>query len=281
MSSITKLKTAQSVRNFEPAVALNLVQAFHRHLELAPLLELFFSQAEAVAQAVGVHYRNPAADIDLFIAEHGRHTASYNLTYQDENLGELTCHFRNRVTEEGLETAEDLITLVMSPVKNALRYLQATRSAAVPQQIGEQASLTPGNDDSLLLLQLDGFREIRTRDGDAWAATLLQSVQSQITSGLRDADAVFRIDEETLAVVLPQTGTQRAEDVAAKLRVLVSSLHLRDGSVTQQLTACMGISGTRNATNARTVLEDARTALHEAQAQGPNTVVSHQPGESD
>jgi len=274
MSSITKLKTAQTVRNFEPSVALNLVQAFHRQLDLTPLLELLFGQTQAVVQAVGMHYRNPDMGIDLFFADKGPHTASYNLTYQEENLGELTCHFRQRVTEESLETAEDLIALAMSPIKNALRYQLALHSSAQPQKISEDAALTPGNDDALLLVKIDGFDVIRNRDGDEWAQTLLQSVQNQISDGLRDADAVFQIDGETLAVVLPQTSCAKAEDVAAKLRILIASLHLKDGTVTQQLTACMGIAGTRDATDAATVLDAARQALAAAHAEGPNTVFS-------
>jgi len=274
MTSITKLKTAQSVRNFEPSVALSLVQAFHRQLELTPLLELLFGQAQAIVQAVGMHYRNPAAGIDLFFADKGRHTASYNLTYSDENLGELTCHFHQRVTEESLETAEDLIALVMSPIRNALLYRQALNTQVEPESIGADASLTPGNDDSLVLVQLDGYEQIRNRDGSEWAQTLLQSVQTQINGGLRDADAVFQIDDETLAVVLPQTSSERARDVAAKLRILIASLHLKDGSVSQQLTACMGIAGTRDAVRAESVLEAAREALESARREGPNSVVS-------
>ena len=272
MSSITKLKTAQTVRNFEPSVALNLVQAFHRQLDLMPLLELLFGQTQAVVQAVGMHYRNPDRGIDLFFADRGPHTASYNLTNQEESLGELTCHFRQRVTEESLETAEDLIALAMSPIKNALRYQLALHSSAQPQKISEDAALTPGNDDALLLVKIDGFDVIRNRDGDEWAQTLPQSIQNQISDGLRDADAVFQIDGETLAVVL--TSCAKTEDVAAKLRILIASLHLKDGTVTQQLTACMGIAGTRDATDAAFVLDAARRALTAAHAEGPNTVFS-------
>ena len=275
MASITKLKTTQSIRYFEPDVALNLVQAFHRHLQLQPLLELFFTQAQAIVQAVGVHYRNPTSGIDLFLAEEGRHTASYNLSFQDENLGELVCHFSRRVNEETLETAEDLIALLMSALRNALRFRAAAQGQGGSMPLTGEASLTPGGNDSLLLLKLDGFDEVLARDGKAWAQTLLKSVHTQLSEGLRTADAVFQIDDQTLAVVLPQTSWQRAEEVAAKLRVLVASLHLKDGEVTQQLTACMGIAGTADAASAEEVLTRARQALEAAQGQGPNATVSH------
>ena len=103
----------------------------------------------------------------------------------------------------------------------------------------------------------------------------MTSVQGQLSEGLREADGVFQIDDELLAVLLPRTSTGRAADVADKLRVLIASLHLKNGKVTRQLTACMGISGTRHATSAETVLDQARGALDEACREGPNTIRSH------
>jgi GGDEF domain-containing protein len=132
-----------------------------------------------------------------------------------------------------LKTAEDLIALAMSPIRNPLLYRQALSSQAEPEPIGADASLTPGNDDSLVLVKLDGFEQIRNRDGSEWAQTLLQSVQ-----------------------------------------ILIASLHLKDGSVSQQLTACMGIAGTRDAVRAESVLEAAREALADARSSGPNNIVS-------
>ena len=125
MTSITKLKTAQSIQFFDPSVALSLVQAFHRHLDLDALLALVFSQAEAILKTAGLQYRNPGEGIDLSLGRQGRHTASYNLTYQDRGLGELIFHFDRRINEDTLATAEDLVALAMSPIDNALRHGRA------------------------------------------------------------------------------------------------------------------------------------------------------------
>ena len=284
MASITKLKTSQSIQFFDHTVALNLVQAFHRHLDLGELLSMFFSQAEAILQAAGMRYRNDDDGIDVEFGERGRHTTSYNLTYQDDDLGEIVFSFERRVTEDTLATAEDLIALAMSPIKNALLYRRARLAAdSVVKDItsGSQtrpaAVLKPGNDDALVLVGLDGITETRARDGAEWAQTLVQAMQAQIREGLREADGVFQIDDELLAVLLPRTNADAALDVAGKLRVLIAGLHLKDGSITTQLTACMGIAGTKDAKTAEEVLENARTALDEAQAEGANSIRYFQP----
>jgi len=270
MASITKLKTAQSIQFFDHSVALNLLQAFHRHLDLTLLLELFCTQASAVIQTVGIHYSKPDDDIDLVLNRQGRHTASYNLSYQEEDLGQLVFSFDTRVTEETLATAEDLVALVMSPIRNALLYRRAC--AAPPDLTDAIAMPRPGRDDALVLVKVDDIDDIRERFGDEWARTLVQATQNQIEEGLREADGVFQIGDEQLAVLLPRTSQLAAEQVAEKLRMLIAGLHLRDADVNTQLTACMGVAGTGNAESAEEVLDRARAALVEAQLEGANTI---------
>lgn len=270
MTSITKLKTAQSIQYFEPSVALSLVLAFHRQLDLDALLALFHSQATALLQVTGCHYRNPDADIDRMIEASGRHTASYNLTYQEAHLGELILHFNRRVDEEVLNTAEDLIALVMPAIRNALKYRTALYGERAAPEL--RTSARPARGDSLVLVQIDGLPEIRKRDGDVWARTLMATAREQLIGGLRDADSVFQIDDDTLAVLLPGTAAEQALAVAKKLRVLIASLHLKDGKVSHQLTACMGIAETGQANAAEAVLDRARTALGQALREGPNSL---------
>jgi diguanylate cyclase (GGDEF)-like protein len=291
MASITKLKTNQSVQHFDHGAAFNLVQAFHRHLDLGDLLQAFFAQAHTLLECVGMRYRNTHDEIDLQLGEDGPHSTSYKLTYQELNLGELVFLFRRRVTEDTLATAEDLTSLIMSPINNALLYRRlqqqpsagqnATRAQpAIQHKPGQPSRPEPkragavkaGKDDTLVLIGLDGFATIRDRDGLEWAQALVHAMQDQIREGLREADGVFQIDDEMLAVLLPRTSGNAALEVAKKIRVLIAGLHLRDGSITTQLTACMGIAGTNDANNAEQVLQQARAALQIAQREGSNRI---------
>jgi len=228
------------------------------------------NRARALLQVAGCRYRNSDAGIDTMIDSTGRHTASYNLTYQEDQLGELTLHFNRRVDEEILNTAEDLIALVMPAIRNALRYRAALMGGQSTP--GPRTANRPARGDSLMLVQIDDLPEIRERDGETGARSLMATTREQLTGGLRDADSVFQIDDETLAVLLPGTTADQALAVAKKLRVLIASLHLKDGNVSQQLTACMGIaeSGTVNAAEA--VLDRARAALTRALREGPNSL---------
>ncbi|MCZ6643514.1 MAG: diguanylate cyclase [Gammaproteobacteria bacterium] len=277
MSSITKLRTSQTVKFFDNAVALNLVQAFHRHLDIEALLELFYSQATATLQLVGMRFKDPDGVYSFEFGESGPHTTSYNLTYQETKLGEIVFHFPRRASEDTLATAEDLAALVMSPINNALIYARARHTPPKQPKLTDASRsqvppIAPGNDDSLVLLGLDGFTEIQDRDGPEWAQTLVSSMQSQISEGLREADSVYQIDGGLLAVLLPKTSVARAIEVSKKVRVLVAGLHLKDGAVATQLTACMGIAGTKHASTAEQVFSKAKDALLLAKAEGTNSI---------
>ena len=279
MSSITTLRTSQSVRFFDKAVALNLVQAFHRHLDIDSLLELFYSQATATLQVVGMGFKDPDGLYSFEFGERGPHTASYNLTYQETKLGEIVFHFTRRASEDTLATAEDLAALVMSPINNALIYARARRSAPEQPKLADADQnqvppIAPGNNDSLILVGLDGFAEIQDRDGPQWAQALVSSMQSQIRDGLRETDSVYQIDDELLAVLLPGTSVDRAAEVTRKVRVLIAALHLKDGVETTQLTVCMGVAGTKHASTAEEVFASAKEALLLARAEGTNRIKS-------
>ena len=168
-----------------------------------------------------------------------------------------------------MATAEDLAALVMSPINNALIYARARRSAPEQPKLADAGKnqvppIAPGNDDSLVLVGLDGFAEIQDRDGPQWAQALVSSMQSQISDGLREADGVYQIDDELLAVLLPRTSVDCAAEVTKKVRVLIAGLHLKDGVETTQLTACMGIAGTKHASTAEEVFASAKEALRRA-----------------
>lgn len=99
-------------------------------------------------------------------------------------------------------------------------------------------------------------------------------MQSQINEGSREADSVYQTDGGSLAVLLPKTSVARAVEVSKKVHVLVAGLHLKDGIESTQLTACMGIAGTKHARTAEEVFSNAKDALLLAKAEGANTIKS-------
>jgi diguanylate cyclase (GGDEF)-like protein len=280
--------------HFDAEAALHLVQAFHRELDLERFLGTLFSQMNVLTDARGIRFEYRDLGIDVLVGQRERHTAEYNLTYSDDDLGTLTLFFARRAQEQDIQTVEDLLALVVTAIRNCLTVV-ALQNETKPHQAAAPETSTPSSNqsapnqsasseedqqslredrksDALILIALDDYDAIKSRDGEAWANTIMSSMHSEILSGLRTSDGVYQISEALVAVLLPNTTLTTAEEVATKIRGLIAGLHLNSENQDQRLTACMGITNAEHAVTADDVMTNARSALTKAQAQGADRI---------
>ncbi len=257
-----------SVVHFDDRTALHLTQALHHETRLAGVLELIFSQLHRLTGAQGLTFE-PAPEHEetaqkLELGKTAHHHVEYNLSVQDTAVGKLTIWFPARKNEHEIQTCEDLLGLAITALRNAV-LLERAQPAETEKPETVRA-------DALLLITLDDYADMERADGLEWANVVMGTVHQQIKDGLRNADGVYQISDEYIAVLLPNTTVEQALAVAEKVRVLIASLHLRANDVEQQLTACMGLADARLAATAEEVMANAKVALGEAQAKGRNQI---------
>jgi diguanylate cyclase (GGDEF)-like protein len=71
---------------------------------------------------------------------------------------------------------------------------------------------------ALILLDLDGFKEVNERLGHLAGDRLLAQVGDALRAELRTEDSVFRQGGDEFAAVVPETNAEEAAEVAARLR---------------------------------------------------------------
>ncbi|MEM9620798.1 MAG: diguanylate cyclase [Pseudomonadota bacterium] len=298
---------ALQLAHFDDATALRLQHAFGDKTRVDDLLRLLFTQLRALCRTSGLEFTYAPLGLSYQLGQVHRHTAQYNLHYHDQALGTLTQYFSRAQNEQEIQTAEDLLSLALVPLRNALTLAayaadtpataregdQATNVHTLPLQTAsptsaaqaqlsneEQIALaevaavgTEQKSDALILVSLDGYAQMVRTHGEEWAHIIMSTVHHQIDDGLRSADGVYHIGDDLIAVLLPRTTLAQARQVADKVRVLVASLHLRGNQVDDQLTASMGISNAQQAQTAEQVMAQARQALQEARTAGDNQIV--------
>ncbi|MDX1635488.1 MAG: GGDEF domain-containing protein [Marinobacter sp.] len=124
---------------------------------------------------------------------------------------------------------------------------------------------------SLVLIDLDHFKNVNDRWGHVAGDQVLQEVATRFRRRLRDSDQLFRIGGEEFMLVLPETRQKDAETLAHQLLTTVSAGPFL-GNV--QVTASAGVTEVVKGETWSTWLNRADQALYAAKAQGRNRLVT-------
>jgi diguanylate cyclase (GGDEF)-like protein/PAS domain S-box-containing protein len=127
---------------------------------------------------------------------------------------------------------------------------------------------------SLVLLDVDHFKEINDHDGHQVGDAVLARVAALVAGSGREGDVLARVGGDELAWLLPDTSPDEAWEVAERARQAVRAAELRtpSGGV---LTISAGVCSTEQASAAAELFRLADGALYWAKCHGRNTTVCY------
>jgi diguanylate cyclase (GGDEF)-like protein len=128
---------------------------------------------------------------------------------------------------------------------------------------------------SLVLADLDDFKQINDRYGHQAGDEVLRRFSDVLRDNVRDFDLPVRYGGEEFAVLLPETGLEGAEQLARRLQVALLALRLPEiGGDHAPVTASFGVAAFPAARSAEELLSAADGALYRAKAAGKNRVAT-------
>ena len=126
---------------------------------------------------------------------------------------------------------------------------------------------------AMLLLDLDGFKQINDRHGHTAGDKALCSVAQALRRNLRPGDHLGRYGGEEFAVILPDTDTDEAGRVAERLRAAVAGLEPDWASGAARVTLSGGIAfATPGRSDFSQLMVRADQALYRAKNAGRNRI---------
>jgi diguanylate cyclase (GGDEF)-like protein len=138
---------------------------------------------------------------------------------------------------------------------------------------------------SLLLCDLDHFKQYNDRFGHTEGDAALRRVAGQIMKSIRSTDMAFRYGGEEMVVLLPSCTKEQAAEVGEKIRSAVSNISQRPGRFGGKTTVSIGVATfPEDGRVARGLVDTADAALYAAKAQGRDRVVlagAHIPPKSE
>lgn len=127
-----------------------------------------------------------------------------------------------------------------------------------------------GGKTSLLVLDIDRFKEINDSFGHAAGDRALRIVAEQLRAGLRSDDLLARYGGEEFVVVLPGVGAEPAMRVAESLRKRIESLGFHGQQRPVRITLSCGVTVLRRDDSPDAAFERADGALYRAKRGGRN-----------
>ncbi len=131
---------------------------------------------------------------------------------------------------------------------------------------------------SVLLLDIDHFKEVNDTHGHAVGDTTVRSVVDQLTNSLRPSDFVARYGGDEFVVVMPETPLVMAHMIAERLRNKIADRPVAfDQGKTLSVTVSIGCACMEIGENLMfdDIIKQADKALYRAKAKGRNNVVSY------
>ena len=122
---------------------------------------------------------------------------------------------------------------------------------------------------SLMLLDLDGFKQINDKLGHEVGDRVLAEVGKNLKATSRSSDQAGRWGGEEFVVLMPETTPEDAQQMAERLRQLLMNIQLRElGAVT----ASFGVSTLNPSDNPDSLIARADQAMYRAKSAGGNRV---------
>ncbi len=140
---------------------------------------------------------------------------------------------------------------------------------------------------SLLLLDLDGFKDVNDALGHSTGDSLLRRLAAALTSALREDELLARVGGDEFAVLLPDANRDQALAVGQKLaHAVYEHGAVNTGAGRIQVTASVGVTSWSASLqiDAELLMAEADIAMYDAKAAGRNRTCvyergQHRPGE--
>lgn len=273
-------------------VFTRLCRRLHVSLELDQCLTVFLEELRSVMAFNSFSYQHDQGRDSYVYSEGygGQHHCEYNLTLQGEHLGYLSLNRRSRFAEEELMVLEQMIGILVFPLRNCWLHRQA-QGAALTDSItllGNKRALVNAMKRctvlssrhqqplSVLICDLDHFKLVNDSYGHVFGDQVLAEVAGLIRSSVRVSDEAFRFGGEEFAVLLPHTAMNEAMVVAERIRQAVEGHPFCCGEIPVRVTVSGGVTEYLSATGEaiETFLGVADKALYRAKRDGRNLIRS-------
>lgn len=278
-----------SNKTFEAAKVVNLnhydiSSALQTSLEFPKLIANFSQKVMDLVPHTAYIYSNKEFNLNSKQGVFTKHSCSYALRIEDEDLGELKLMRNYKFENAELELLETLLCCLIHPLNNTTLYQRALKLAYTDPltQVNNRASLNEmmrremclakrhDKNLSILFLDIDHFKAINDERGHECGDIALSSVAKLIKNCMRESDMVFRYGGEEFVVLLSETDIDGATALAERIRQTVANHTLAYNMSPLTMTVSIGVASLQGHDTEDSLVKRADSAMYKAKRCGRN-----------
>ncbi len=218
--------------------ALEMTALLQSTLDIETLLGFFVRETQKSIDLSGASYKNEEHALAFDIGSKRKFRFRYRLLVGNQKLGELTLYRHTPMDDTQTILLEYLLSSLLYPLRNAVLYLSAIRTAlkdpltGVNNRTTFDKTLKREMDLSrryntpfcLLMADIDHFKQINDSFGHLYGDCVLRDVAQCIEQCIRSTDILFRYGGEEFVILLSNTSISGAQLTAERIRKAVSKL---------------------------------------------------------
>ncbi len=293
----TKSAQLHALEAFEPGVrsnpklpdtaVLRIANALQASLNVRDVIHAFTLEARRIVRGISLRYRNEADDITLQEGRAQLHRCAYELNLLGRSLGNLVFMRARPLSEDEQSLIEVMLCTLVYPLRNALMYEQALKTALIDpltgvhnrcsmdQHLEHQVLVSRRHHTalSMLMIDIDFFKNINDTYGHIVGDAVLTSVAKLIAGCTRSCDVVFRYGGEEFVVLAGNTKIEGARLLGQRVCSAVAAQALAIGEHRIAVSVSVGVAELGEGEGAIDLLHRADKQLYRAKLRGRNQVV--------
>jgi len=201
------------------------------------LINVFISEVRRLVPCDGIKYKEDSLGLNFIDGVISQHQCNYEIISDEQLLGNICFSRDEEFLDSELAEIENLLAGLVEPLRSALQYQQLVRFALRDHLTGLRNGSSYYNNIthemdrarryrvafSLLLINLDNFREINEQYGRCTGNTVLVQVARRLEREARSNDIIFRKGGDEFLIFLPDTAKTAAIKVAERIKKSVLS----------------------------------------------------------
>jgi diguanylate cyclase (GGDEF)-like protein len=171
-----------------------------------------------------------------------------------------------------IETAEYEKKLERLSKFDELTQLANRRFFMETAELEIQRSHRYGRPLSILIADLDYFKQVNDTYGHISGGTVLETIGRILRTDIRETDMAARLGGEEFCILLPETDLTDAERTAEHIRTTVGSCNIEISGKSIHVTLSLGVAQLKNGETLQKLISRADQALYRAKSSGRNRV---------